>query len=609
MARIQISEFQGIAPRIDSRLLGGQQGQVAENLKLTSKALQSWRGQVLNTIPALSTPKLETIYLYKGTGTDLFLTWTTDVDVVKAPIANDTTSRIYYTEAGTLQASDNAADNLTGVDNGGSNIFPESSILVGIPAPTLAPSVALGSAGAGTTVVPTLYVYTFVSVWGEESALSPASAIINVDHTDGNVDLSALEITYPGAGTTRNTIQFVRIYRSSVGVNQTAYRFVAEISPTATFTDNVIDALLGEVVASTDFDLPPANIFGLIDAGNGIMVAFTLFEILFSEPYQPHAWPIKYRLATFDTIVGGGLFGNTIVVTTLDRPLLLVGNHPSTMTMTVLPDHQACVSKQGIVSLKGRVIYPSPDGLYSIGYGGYSLLTEPLYDRDTWQERNPSQIRASYWDTRYIAFTDDAGLVIETANNQISASDFNIDVDAVYTDPENDRLYISETSALNVNIISEFNAAGQRLAYMWKSKTFSLGSLATITCGKILAQYGELLTNAELVALTTLIANIIAANGILLGGLTIRGELNGNQVNEFAINASVLLTPPSVPITQNVVIKLYGDGDLIGTATSVDATPFRFPSGGQFRQYEVEIETFTDVNQITIASSITELVD
>jgi len=330
MARIQISEFQGIAPRIDSRLLGGQQGQVAENLKLTSKALQSWRGQVLNTIPALSTPKLETIYLYKGTGTDLFLTWTTDVDVVKAPIANDTTSRIYYTEAGTLQASDNAADNLTGVDNGGSNIFPESSILVGIPAPTLAPSVALGSAGAGTTVVPTLYVYTFVSVWGEESALSPASAIINVDHTDGNVDLSALEITYPGAGTTRNTIQFVRIYRSSVGVNQTAYRFVAEISPTATFTDNVIDALLGEVVASTDFDLPPANIFGLIDAGNGIMVAFTLFEILFSEPYQPHAWPIKYRLATFDTIVGGGLFGNTIVVTTLDRPLLLVGNHPST---------------------------------------------------------------------------------------------------------------------------------------------------------------------------------------------------------------------------------------------------------------------------------------
>jgi len=217
-------------------------------------------------------------------------------------------------------------------------------------------------------------------------------------------------------------------------------------------------------------------------------------------------------------------------------------------------------------------------------------------------------MRASYWDTRYIAFTDDAGLVIETANNEISASDFNIDVDAVYTDPENDRLYISETSDLNINVISEFNAAGQRLAYQWKSKTFSLGSLATITSGKILAQYGELLTNSELAALNTLIANIITANGVLLGS-SVRGELNGNQVNEFAVNASVLITPPSVPMTQNVVIKLYGDGTLIGTATSVDATPFRFPSGGQFRQYEVEIETFTDVNQITVASSITELVD
>lgn len=609
MARIQISEFQGIAPRIDPRLLNNKQGQVAENLKLTSLALQSWRGQVLVNIPVLSTPKLETIYLYKGTGTDIFLTWITDVDVVKAPIANDTTSRIYFTEGGKLRASDNAADNLTGVDNGGSGIFPENSIEVGIPAPTAAPTVALGGAGAGTDPTSKLYVYTFVSVWGEESALSPASAIINVDNNDGEVDLSALEITYPGEGVTRNTIAFLRIYRSSVGVNQSAYRFVAEISPSSTYSDTVIDALLGEVVGSTDFDLPPDDMFGLIDGGNGIMIAFTLFEILFSEPYLPHAWPIKYRLATFDTIVGGGLFGNTVVVTTLDRPVLLVGNHPSTMTMTVHPDHQACVSKQGIVSLKGRVIYPSPDGLYSIGYGGSSLITEPLYDRDTWQERNPSQMRASYWDTRYIAFTDDAGLVIETANNEISASDFNIDVDAVYTDAENDQLYISETSVLNVNVISEFNAAGQRLSYMWKSKVFSLGSLATITSGKILAQYGELLTNAELAALNVLIANIITANGIILGSVSIHGELNGQQVNQFAINASDLITPPSVPMTQNVVIKLYGDGVLIGTATSVSDTPFRFPSGSQHRQYEIEIETFTDVNQITVASSITELVD
>ena len=65
MARIQVSTFQGIAPRIDPRLLQDAQGQIAENLKLTSLALQSWRKPVLNTSPLIS-GVIETLYLYDG---------------------------------------------------------------------------------------------------------------------------------------------------------------------------------------------------------------------------------------------------------------------------------------------------------------------------------------------------------------------------------------------------------------------------------------------------------------------------------------------------------------------------------------------------------------
>lgn len=729
MAKIQVSSFQGIAPRLDARLLGEQQGQIGENLRLTSLALQSWREPVSVDIPARS-GMLETIYRYEGTGSPIWLTWNTDVDVVKAPLSNDTTKRLYWTGDGKPKAGDNADNTVTGIAaTGGSGIYPENSITLGAPAPTTAPTVAIGGAGAGTTPIGVIYVYTFVSFWGEESSPSPASAIINVDLNDGDVDLSAMETTWPAE---YNTLDKIRIYRSNSGVNSTAYQFVAEITPAATYTDNTAPTGLGEVIVSTDFDLPPDDMFGLLDAGNGILVGFTEFEILFCEPFQPHAWPVKYRLAVVDKIVGGGIFGNTIVVCTDDQPVLVVGNHPSTMTMTIHPDHQACVAKQGIVQMKGAVVYPSPNGLYMLGYGGGRLLTEPLYDRETWQERNPAQLRATHWDTRYIGFTDSAGLVVETANNVVSASDFNIDVDSIYADAQNDDLYICQSTPVNTpraaqtftiteatsgfytgysdgtgappvigsispgtifsgdairtasfftlgpsfslfiegnhpqslintleivghetvtqadiagfqynatddqtewswivssvhwdgagtsdiiinyedevgstNEISEFNVGGKRISYRWRSKKFSLGSQVTLTAGKILAQYGELYTQAEVDALAVEAAAVAASNSTLLSRP--RGALNEHAINSLEVNGSLLEYLPEVPTVQNVVLKLYADGVLIGTATANSDEPFRLPSGERNRQYEIEIETFTDVNQITLASSVSDL--
>lgn len=603
MSKIQVSTFQGIAPRFDPRLLKNAQGQEAENLRLTSFALQSWRESILVDTPARA-GLLETIYRYEGTGSPIFLTWNTDVDVVKAPIANDTTKRLYWTGEGLPKAADNADNNITGIaPTGGTGIYPENSVTLGYPGPTVQPVVAIGSAGAGTNPIPKAYVYTFVSTWGEESAPSPASAIISVDHSDGDVDLSGLEIAVPAG---YNTLDKVRIYRTLVGTASVAYQFVAEITPSATYTDNTPDTELGEIIPTTDYDLPPTDMFGLLDFGNGILVGFTEFEVCFCEPFQPHAWPIKYRLAVVDTIVGGGVFGNTLVVCTDGRPVLVVGNHPSTMTMTLHPDQQACVSKQGIVSMRNAVIFPSPNGLYQIGYGGSKLLTETLYDRETWVPRNPNQLRSTHWDTRYIGFTDDRGIVIETANNEILASDFNIDVDAIYNDTQDERLYIAQSTS-GVNEIYEFNAGGVRIPYKWRSKKFSLGSEVTLTAGKILAQYGELLTESELAALQQLIADITARNVTKIASGRLEGELNGAALNVYGINDGNLEDIPAAPNTQAVVMKLYADGELVAIISSDSDKPFRLPSGYRSRQFEIEIEAFTDVNQITLGSSVSEL--
>lgn len=602
MAKIQVSSFQGIAPRLDPRMLDPAQGQIGENLRLTSLALQSWREPV-KVDTSLRAGLLKTIYLYKGTGSDLWLTWNTNVDVVKAPIANDTTERLYWTGDGKPKAGDNADSSVTGIKTtGGTGIYPENSISLGFPAPTTAPTVTANP--AGTDPVSKLYVYTFVSFWGEESAPSPASAIVNVNQNDGgSVDITGMEITVPAE---YNTLTNIRIYRSNVGSNQAAYQFVAEIPVQATYTDAMVDSSLGEVIPTTDYDLPPTDMFGLLDFGNGILVGFTESEVCFCEPFQPHAWPIKYRLAVVDEIVGGGVFGNTLVICTNDRPVLVVGNHPSTMTMTLHPNRQACVAKQSIVSMRNSVVYASPNGLYQIGYGGAKLLTEPLYDRETWQRRNPAQLRSSFWDTRYIGFTDSAGIVIETANQVVSCADFSIDVDAIHTDPNNEVLYICDSSG-GTNDIFQFNAGGVRIPYKWRSKKFSLGSQATLTAAKILAQYGDLFSPEEIAQLQAEAAAVAAANIAFL--TRPKGGLNESAINVFDVNGSLIEVVPTVPTEQNVVLKLYADGVQIGTSTHASDEPQRLPSGDRYRQYEIEIESITDVNQITLASSVQDLHD
>jgi hypothetical protein len=600
--KIEIKQFSGIAPKIDARLLNNAYGQIAENLKLISGSLQSWRNTLLQNLPAKA-GVLKTIYLYTHTAADRWLAWTTDVDVVKAPISNDTTHRIYFTGDGVPKASDNANDTVTGVDGpGGNSEYPENSVTLGAPAPTAAPTVAVGAAGSNPT--DHVYVYTFVSQWGEESAPSPASAIISVDLLDGQANLSALETTWPAG---YNTLDKTRIYRSLSGTNTAKYQFVAEITPATTYNDTIDDTALGEVLPTEDYDLPPTDLFGIMDIGNGVFCGFTEFEVCFTEPYQPHAWPIKYRLAVVDKIVGGGHFGNSVVVCTDGQPVVITGNHPSAMTMAVSADFQACLSKRGIVSIKGMVIFPTPNGLYSIGYGGGRLLTEDLYDGETWVARNPEQLKAVAWDTRYIGFTDTLGIMVETSSGRVSASDMNLIVDAIYIHQPTDLLYICQTLD-GINSISQFNAAGDRITYKWKSKKFSLGSQVALSAAKILANYGALLTQAEVDALNAQIAAIIASNAALISTGAVQGAVNSRAVNTFAVNKSLIVTPPSVPLAQNILMRVYGDGTLIATESTDSDKPFRLPVGERYRQYEVELEGFTDVNEVVLASSIEELV-
>lgn len=124
-----IQNFEGLVPRLSSRDLGKNQAQVARNCDLRSGDLRAIKQpSVVTTVPSGT----QTIFPWNNG----WETWTTDVDVVRNPIANDQYSRIHYTGDG--------APKVKGLLSG-----VESTYDLGIPVPTNAPT---GTAAQKTTL-------------------------------------------------------------------------------------------------------------------------------------------------------------------------------------------------------------------------------------------------------------------------------------------------------------------------------------------------------------------------------------------------------------------------------------------------------------------------
>ena len=98
MASIKIVNFKGEAPRVSSELLAETAAQTAYNVKLYSGDLIPYR--VPKTVDNLARQgSIKTIYPLKNpdTNANVWLSWTTDVDIVTPTDASDDEQRFYYT--------------------------------------------------------------------------------------------------------------------------------------------------------------------------------------------------------------------------------------------------------------------------------------------------------------------------------------------------------------------------------------------------------------------------------------------------------------------------------------------------------------------------------
>lgn len=392
-----------------------------------------------------------------------------------------------------------------------------------------------------------VYVYTYVTAYGEEGPPSDPSELIDIDPA---FPVSITNMS--GAPTGNYNITKKYIYRTATAAaGATDYQLVTTVEDgipvaQASYTDKVLQAALGETIPSINWVAPPTDLQGLRMMANGIAIGWSdKRTICFSEPYQPHAYPTKYQISVDYDVVGIGVMGQSAAILTKGYPYIVSGIDPVSMMLNKLPLEQACVSKRSIVEMGVGVMYASPDGLVMIGPGGVDVVTKNILSQAQWQAYNPSSIHAYWHENRYHGYCTVGNVVkmfiFDPTNQMATWTETDLIGYAAHRVVQDDNTYVVTPSGLQ----SLFGGTGD-LTYTWRSKIAQLPAPMAMSFGQVQAQ--------------------------------------------------------SYPVTINII------ADGVATAyTATSADPFRLISGFMAREWEVEVSGTAVINSIAIAQSAWEL--
>jgi len=543
----KLETFGGKAPKISDRLLPQDMATIATNTRLDSGRLDPWKANASASITtALGTISGATKTLFKHNDS-IWIASDEDINIARSPIAEDPHERLYVSGIG----GSSGFPRMTTAAIVGNNSF----FRLGIPVPASFDSVTVtGTTSVSGTETPQArsYIFTYVSAFGEEGAPNTAliSQVVNV-FSDQSVT-----VDFPANPSGNFNLAFKRLYRTDTdGI----FRFVATIPLASdTFNDTVAEANLGEEIPTSSFVGPPDDdstehpdgpLQGLISLPNGFLAGFAGQTVLFSEAFQPHAFPTAFRLTMRSEVVAIAPLTSGVLVLTKEKPAVIQGIDPEAMTMMEIDSTLSCVAKRSVVDMGSFVMYASPDGLVAATDNSLQLATENILTRDQWQDLVPSSIVGFQWEGHYIGFyndgTESKGFIFDPRGGKNSYVKLDFHATAGFNDLEEDELYL----VVGGSVVKFAAHASSKLGYTWKSKSFYLSRPINPAVAKL---------NCD-------------------------------------------------SYSPNPTFKLFADGTLKHTQTVTDSNTFRLPSGYKANEFEVEISGSVPVNEVCVYESSEEI--
>jgi len=528
MAAIRVIAFRGERPYADFRLLGDSDAQVAQNSVLESGRLKPMK--LPATLQASGLINAKTLYRYTST---IWFEWLTEVEAVPALSSNDSYNRVIFTGDGAPKYTYNTVAGVLG--------SPDASYLLGLPPPSAPSPTVLGTEDLSLGLRETrFYVITYVDALGAEGPPSPATGEIEVGPGQ-YVRLNSIDAAPPG----NYNVQFVRIYRTNTGSSRTAFQLVAEVPVgTASYSDQIASANLGETLVTQSFNQPSALMRGLTAHPAGFFIGFFGNTLAFSEPGFYYAWPIEYELVLDAAIVAVAVAGASVIIATDGQPYVGVGHTPGSMVLQKLEIDAACVSARSMVDMGSGVVYAGPNGLVLISDSGVTNITQQIFTVEQWEALTPTSMHAYLWRGSYLCFySGGAGgaFLINPRSSDIGIVFFTDTIDTGYSDLEDGELYVNQGNVLKTWY------SGSLQDYTWRTKVFTTPTLTNFGVGKVLA------------------------------------------------------------LTYPVTFRLYADKVLRHTETVADNQVFRLPGGYRATEFEIELSGTAEVQEIQVGTTMRDL--
>lgn len=525
--RLSLTQFRGEIPRIDKTLLPEGAAQASVDADHSAGVIEPIR-QNVDAHTANADPS--DFYLHKGTD---WLTFAVNVDVVPGPVIED---RLYISQAG--------GDPYIKIMPGGAE-YP-----LALPVPPAPPVVAIDTATSLTDPLreTVAYVYTWVSIFNEETLPSPPSVTLAVAE-DETVQVSFIDA--PPSGSRIDRLRVYRTATSSTGT--TEFQFVKELNAATSVYVHDVDAdPLQEVLPSAFYDPPVDALQGFTALQSGIIAAFKGKSLYFCEPYRPHAWPGQYELVTDYEIVALVAFGPILAVLTTGTPYIVQGTAPENMVMERIEQNAPCVSADGVVDVGYAAAYPSTDGLVTLSQSGAQIATASLFSRDQWHALAPETISAGRLAGKYVFSHLPAGASAR---------------EAAILDLSGQEPFVIRSSLAATHLRSDIYT----------------GRLHYIDGGTVIREF----------------AGVTAAYGAMRWK---SAQINLPTITSFG---AILVDGEGMSSPSGFMATIYRDGVHHATVSTL-GEPARLP-GGLGRRWEIEVEGSARIDRITMAGDIAEI--